>query len=258
VGDSFLIISAGIDYINTGVYYLGQDGSYLQLSYGGLGAGPVHPTYTPSAKGTYSYQLSPGNSNQATLTMTPNGATQPAQVVPTNLTFTSTTGGDYLYSGFGTFTFYLPVTNAQLENVSNRVTLRANDIDISGFVIGGTSSRLTLIRAVGPSLATFGVSPCSKSPQFSLFAGTGTDVYAPGQSWSVADSLPFGPYEYDAQAMGWIFAIAGAFPLGSGSAEQVFFGLLAPGSYTVQTMDPTATSAGGAELTEVYVLPYSS
>jgi hypothetical protein len=258
VGDTFLIITAGIDYINTGVYYLAQDGTYLQLSYGGWGPGPVHPTYSPSAKGTYTYQLSPGSSNQATLTMTPSGDSQIVQVYPQILIFTSDTGGDYEYSHFGTFTFYLPVKDAQLENVSNRVTLHANDMPIAGFVIGGTSSRLTLIRSVGPSLATFGVSPCSKSPQFSLFAGTGNDVYASGQSWSVADSDPFGPYAYDAQAMGWIFGIAGAFPLISGSAEQVFFGVLPSGSYTVQTTDPTATSAGGAALVEVYILPYSS
>lgn len=257
VADSFLIITAGVDYINTGVYYLGKDGSYLQLSYGGWGPGPVHPTYSPSISGTYAYQLSPGTADQATLTLTPSSGAQAAQSASNNLIFTSDTGGDYLYAGFGTFAFYLPVKDAQLENVSNRVVMHANDTAVSGFVIGGNSSRLTLIRAVGPTLAAFGVTPCSKSPQFSLFAGTGSSLIASGAPWSVTDGPPYGAYTYDAQAMGWIFGLAGAFPLDSGSAEQAFFGPLAPGSYTVQTTDPTATSAGGAELTEVYVLPYS-
>jgi len=58
--------------------------------------------------------------------------------------------------------------------------------------------------------------------------------------------------------MNWIFSIAGAFPLNANSNDQVFFGMLPPGAYTVQVSDTTVGAGGGTALIEVYILPYSS
>jgi hypothetical protein len=256
VGDSLLVMSAGIEYITTSVYYLGADGTALLLSSGGWGPGPVNPAYIPSAKGTFTFQPAQGNPNQATLTIViaTNGQISSSS---TNLIFTSDTRGYYVYQGFGSFTFFLPSGDVSLLNVSNRVTLRKNDTAVSGFVIGGTAPRFVLIRAVGQSLASFGVSPVSVAPQFAVYSSASSQLVASGQAWNVSDANVFGPYEYDAQAMGWTFELAGAFPLASGSNEQAFFNFLQPGAYTVQTTDPAAASTGGSELTEVYVLPYS-
>jgi hypothetical protein len=161
------------------------------------------------------------------------------------------------------FQFFLNVTNGFLENVSNRVTLTVSDPAITGFVISGNSPRLVVIRAVGPSLTNFNVSPVSNNPQFALFSSSGSELEI-GQKWSLVTipTLHGGPgvvpqTQFDAQAMGWIFGIAGAFPLNSNSNDEAYFNVLSPGAYTVVVSDPTVGPIGGSALIEVYILPYS-
>ena len=120
--------------------------------------------------------------------------------------------------------------------------------------IQGGGTRLVLVRVVGPSLAQFGVSPLSGSPQLGVFQGTGTLQIATGQKW---DSGSMNTQGYDAEAMSWIFSMVGAFPLVSGSNDVAFFGVMSPGVYTAQASDSKVTAAGGSALTEVYILPYS-
>jgi hypothetical protein len=219
--------------------------------------------------GTYTYALTPGSPYEATLTLNVPSLTP---VIDQLLEFQSDTSGGGITFGFSLF---LSTPNTFLTNVSNRVTLRAGDISMTGFVIEGNSPRLVLIRAVGPSLANFGVSPVSNNPKFELFSSSGAPLAA-GQNWSLVTyssiepnpppgpngALPtvfyFSPTQFDAQAMNWIFSIAGAFPLNANSSDQVFFGELPPGAYTVQVSDPTVGSNGGTALVEVYILPYSS
>jgi len=105
-----------------------------------------------------------------------------------------------------------------------------------------------LVRAIGPGLAQFGVGPVSARPSLSIFAGASPE--ASGQPWGAFSG-------YDSQAMGWIFQLAGAFPLQAGSNDAVFFGLLGPGAYTAQVQDSTSGAAGAAALVEVYILPFS-
>ena len=142
-------------------------------------------------------------------------------------------------------------------------------------MIEGSSPRLVLIRAGGPYLANFGVSPVSSNPKLELFSSSGAPLAA-GQDWSlvtyssIEPNLPagpngalppvfyFSPTQFDAQAMNWIFNIAGAFPLNANSNDQVFFGELPPGAYTVQVSDTTVGAGRGTALIEVYILPYSS
>jgi hypothetical protein len=146
------------------------------------------------------------------------------------------------------FSILQPADNSFLTNLSNRVTLRPADTAITGFVIGGTESRYVLVRAIGPGLAQFGVGPVSARPSLSIFAGASPE--ASGQPWGAFSG-------YDSQAMGWIFQLAGAFPLQAGSNDAVFFGLLGPGAYTAQVQDSTSGAAGAAALVEVYILPFS-
>ena len=148
------------------------------------------------------------------------------------------------------FRSFLRRKNTFLTNVSNRVTLRPNDTAISGFVIEGNTQRLVLVRTVGPTLAEFGVSPVSAHPNLKLFSGIEANLIASGQPWGSGTT-------YDAQAMGWIFGIAGAFQLKTGSNDVVYFGVLDPGAYTAEAFDPTVGVEGGSALTEVYILPYS-
>jgi hypothetical protein len=246
IGDSF--VSLHWNFLDNGsaeLFYLGSDGTCEQLSDAvtdGLG---LPPTYEPSQTGTYTYIPTAGNPDQAILTITT--AAGDSQFI---LEFTGDSYGFFLAPGVSGFSFLLAAQNAFLTNVSNRVTLRPSDTAITGFVIEGTGSRLVLIRTVGPTLAQFGVKPISANPALGLYSGTGTDLIASGQDWGSVTG-------YDAQAMGWIFGIAGAFPLLSGSNDVAYFGILNPGIYTVQSSDATTPTTGASALTEVYILPYS-
>jgi hypothetical protein len=242
LGDSFLTVNFEFRGMgNATTFYLGTDGSCRQLSTVTLnGAGAV-PTYGGSVSSTYSYAFTPGNPNEAMLVL----STGASYV----LDFTNDTNG--AVNGIGSFYMVRPLANSFLANVSNRVALRASEVAVTGFVVGGDAARLVLIRVVGPTLTQFGVSPVSPNPELNLFSGVGTLEIGAGQKWSATT-------KYDAQAMGWIFSMAGAFPLQAGSNDVVYFGALSPGAYTVQASDSTLGSTGGSALTEVYILPYAS
>jgi len=254
---SFAFMETTSAYPSGATIYFSDDGTFYAISQSALEPGPQSGLYYfPSQKGTYVYQPSSGIPYQANLTLSYDGGSQLSETLdfaPNR----SALSADRFYR----FSFFFPTTEGQLLNVSNRALLRAGDTAIAGFVIGGTAPRPVLIRAVGPSLANFGVSPVAKAPQFSLFQGTGTVALAASYPWNPQDNTELGgaagPYAYDSQAMGWIFGIIGAFALDSSANEQVFFGFVAPGVYTVQTSDPSATATGGWELTEVYVFPDS-
>jgi hypothetical protein len=228
------------------LYYLGADGSCTRLYSRNEALGFV--SYDPTLSGTYTYLPAPGNPGEAVLTVSLPDA-------PLVNSFTLEFSGDTQGSVTGissiateVFSILQPADNSFLTNLSNRVALRPADTAITGFVIGGTGSRYVLVRAIGPGLAQFGVAPVSARPALSIF--TGATPAASGQPWGAFPG-------FDAQAMGWIFQLAGAFPLQAGSNDAVYFGLLAPGAYTAQVVDPTSGSAGAAALVEVYILPYS-
>jgi hypothetical protein len=249
VGDSFFSFaySSGVGGTSgTGLLYLAADGTCRQLSASLSefeGPGPITPIYMGSATGTYTYTVNADDSAAASLIVTmPSSA--PLADYALALMFTSGTTGGSTYAPEGqfgplayipgTFTLLLHSQNNFLVNVSNRVTLRPSDTSISGFVIQGSGSRLVLVRAVGPTLAQFGVSPVSQNPQLNLFSGTGTKQIAPGAVW---DSGTYATGGYDTQAMTWIFSMVGAFSLQADSKDVAYFGLLAPGVYTAQSFD---------------------
>jgi len=115
---------------------------------------------------------------------------------------------------------------------------------ILGFVITGDSARDVLIRAVGPSLAKFGVSAPAEATRLTLYAGSQRLVSAGWRS----DTLPV---RRASQRVG-------AFPLldGAQPREGQVLVQLPPGAYTVHIeQDGEAASppaAGRAVLGEVY------
>ena len=160
----------------------------------------------------------------------------PDQTTAYVLEFTGDTYGSVTVDlGFSDFSFLLASQNTFLTNVSNRIRLRPTDTAITGFVIEGAASRLVLIRTIGPTLAEFGINPFAAMPNLYLFSGTGTDQIASGQPWGAVTG-------YDAQAMSWIFALTGAFPLEAGSNDEVWFGILGPGTYAAQVSDTTTAA----------------
>ncbi len=256
IGDSFLILTDQTRLAsNTQLIHLANDGTCELLQCIFIGPGVATPPI-PSQRGTYTYLQTPGGPTPATLTLNFPGtgfsslsATYDHQDSFGYITATITIIGAPAYGIDNFFTLFPSLPNTFLTNVSNRVILRTSDVAVTGFVIEGTGSRFVLIRAVGPGLTQFAVSPISKNPSMTIYSSSSAPVS--GQPWGSVSG-------YDAQAIQWISNIAGAFPLPAASNDQVYFALLAPGSYTVQATDSTVGASGGNALVEVYILPYSS
>ncbi len=127
---------------------------------------------------------------------------------------------------------------SRLANVSARAPVgTGSDVLVIGFAVGGTGNRNVLIRAIGPTLAAFGVSGTLADPRFEVLRD-GVLVSA-NDNWNAARAP--------------VFASVGAFALTPGSADAALALALAPGTYTVQVSGAGTTT--GAALVEVYELP---
>ena len=133
-----------------------------------------------------------------------------------------------------------------LVNISTLARVAAgDDALVSGFVISGSTNRSVLVRAIGPTLAAFGVNDSLARPVLSVFQGS--NMVATNSAWG-------GPSRAAVEAMTDAFDRAGAFRLLDDAGYDAAVVLsLAPGSYTVQVKSGDA--APGATLLEVYDLP---
>jgi hypothetical protein len=130
---------------------------------------------------------------------------------------------------------------AQLINISTRGEVgTGGDILIAGFVVGGTQPATVLVRAVGPTLATFNVTGFLASPVLTVFDSSGTQIAA-NTGWGT------GPDPSQITSVG---ASVGAFALTAGSADSALVLTLAPGSYSMQVTGTSGTT--GIALAEVY------
>ncbi|MBI5693208.1 MAG: peptidylprolyl isomerase [Verrucomicrobia bacterium] len=132
-------------------------------------------------------------------------------------------------------------TTPRLVNVSARTEVGAgNDILIAGFYIGGTTARTVLIRAIGPTLAVFGVTDTLSDPRLRLFSGS--TLVAENDNWGGQAGLTAAA------------AAVGAFALSNpASSDAVLLLTLPPGGYTAQVSG--ANNGTGVALVEVYELP---
>jgi hypothetical protein len=133
-----------------------------------------------------------------------------------------------------------------LVNISTLARVSGgDDALVSGFVISGASNRAVLVRAVGPTLAAFGIRDALARPVLSVFQGE--RLVGSNMGWSGSNSASM-------EAMNDAFDRAGAFRLVDATSRDACLVLsLAPGSYTVQVK--SEDSAPGATLLEVYDLP---
>jgi hypothetical protein len=125
-------------------------------------------------------------------------------------------------------------TNPRLTNLSARGVVSPGEPLITGFVVAGGTKRV-LVRAVGPSLAAFGLPAASllPSPRITLVDAAGRPV---------GDLAPV-------DAASRVFRDRlGAFPLLADGNEIESVATLAPGSYTVQA----SGGGGGMALVEIY------
>jgi hypothetical protein len=206
-------------------------------------SGNINTTYPP-VSGTYTYTVDLQNPSHATIVSSdgvdPPYSQQffffsPLRAIPyLGLPTLGTSAWSQIYPG--------QTTNGG-ANVSNRCQLTTGGFAISGFVVQSGGPRWVLIRAVGASLANFGVSSTVSAPSFTLHDSTQA-VVGTSSVWASDPNLTAG--------YSTIFSIVGAFPLNRGSDEGVLLVPLNPGAYTAVF----SAGSAGTILCEIYILPY--
>jgi hypothetical protein len=135
-----------------------------------------------------------------------------------------------------------PATTPRLVNVSARAQVGTGDgVLIAGFVVAGTAPRTVLIRAVGPTLGSYGVVGSLQDPILELsqsINGTNT-VVASNDNWGG-----------DTQISN-VGSTVGAFSLSSSSSKDAAILItLPPGVYSAKASGAANTT--GVALIEIY------
>lgn len=142
----------------------------------------------------------------------------------------------------------LSSTAGRLINLSTRASVASGAAPtlIVGFVVQSAQSRLHLIRAIGPTLQSFGVSGFMPNPRLQAFVDNGTTsvpiVNAANDDWT--------PNSPDGFPIAETTAAVGGFPLPQGSRDAVLLPILPGGLYTAHAK--SADGVGGVVLVEVY------
>lgn len=130
-------------------------------------------------------------------------------------------------------------TAQRLINVSARNLVgTGDDIMIAGFVVDGTVGKTLLIRAVGPTLASFGVGGTLADPKLEIY-NSSTVKIVENDNWS--------------PTLAATASAVGAFPLLAGSRDAALLVTLPPGAYSAQIAG--VANATGEALVEVYEVP---
>jgi outer membrane protein assembly factor BamB/subtilisin family serine protease len=130
---------------------------------------------------------------------------------------------------------------SRLTSISARASVGTGaNIIIAGFAFNGNVPKTLLIRAVGPSLAQYGVSGVLANPRLDLYQGS-TVIYS-NDDWGGSTTLTNA------------FTAVNAFQLnGPTSLDAVLLVTLPPGTYTAQVSGVNGTT--GVALVEVYEMP---
>ena len=76
-----------------------------------------------------------------------------------------------------------PLSNSKLVNMSARGSVGTGDnVLISGFIVGDVESATVVVRALGPSLTSFGVSGVLSDPTLTIYDSNGTAI-ASNDNW---------------------------------------------------------------------------
>ena len=137
-----------------------------------------------------------------------------------------------------------------LANISTRARVGTGDrLLIPGFVIGGSSAKRVLIRAVGPTLsqAPFGVPGALADPELVLVRQSDNAVLASNDDWGTGQ---------DAATLQAAFSEVHAFQLPLGSRDAALVVALPPGGYTAQVRGVAEQT--GVALVEVYDMDTNS
>lgn len=134
----------------------------------------------------------------------------------------------------------------RLTNLSVRTTAGTNDEVLTvGFVLAGTPGKELLLRAIGPTLADFGVTDALADPRLQLFSGP--TLLSANDNWA-SDTLPVAAGGNTAAGMANAFSVAGAFGLRADSLDAALLRTLSAGGYTAQISGAAGTGIALAEL----------
>jgi len=129
----------------------------------------------------------------------------------------------------------------RLMNISTRSLVgTGSGVEIAGFVVRGTQPKTVLIRANGPSLASFNLTGALADPSLTLVDANQT-VVALNTGWCTAPNVS------DIQGAA---SLAGAFSWPIGSKDSAILSTLQPGAYTA--LISGASGDTGVALAEVY------
>ena len=202
---------------------VGSDGSiFLYATDGGsfrdAGAGSV------SATGSFAITTSSGNRFT--------GRADPATGFLTG-TLTGGPGGTFTAAIASGVSF----SDGFLRNLSTRGPVgTGGDILVAGFAVSGNAPKKVLVRAIGPTLAAFGVAGALADTRLDLFSGN-TLVVA-NDNWGGAGDVIAAS------------SAVGAFPLSPSSLDSVVLATLPPGLYTAQVSGVGGRT--GVALVELY------
>lgn len=164
--------------------------------------------------------------------------------------YTATVSGVGGASGVGLVELYDVIqpsafSDDKLTNVSTRGRVGSgSEVLIAGVIINGTTPKRMLIRAVGPTLSTFGVSSSLADPVLKLVRQETGLVVRENGDWEKGN---------DATEMVRVAAEVGATALPSGSKDSAILITLPPGVYTA--IVDTGDGSEGIALVEVYEVP---
>jgi hypothetical protein len=132
----------------------------------------------------------------------------------------------------------------RIANVSARAEVTGGDGSlIAGLVIGGETTCRLLVRGIGPTLTSLGVSGALPDPVLTLYAADGAGVLATNDDWAANREIVTGES---------LFRRVGAFDLPAGSKDAVLVVRVKPGAYTVVLSAKNAER--GTALIEAYLL----
>lgn len=118
----------------------------------------------------------------------------------------------------------LPAASGRFRNLSSRARVSTgSNVTIMGFVLSGSGQGQVTVRAVGPTLESFGVTDVLADPQVDIFRSGGERV-ASNDDWSTNFET--------ALALEDVFARTGAFGLARSTRDAALIATLGPGSYT--------------------------
>ncbi len=212
---------------------------------GGVNAGSsVTMSVTAQLPGTYQWQLNGVNIPGATSAVytIPVAGTTDAGVYTVVISYAAVAAPASYAMGQLTVT-----SDARIVNLSARANVGSGAALLdTGFVVSGSASasKQLLIRGIGPTLATFGVTGVLATPSLALTTAAGTPI-ASNAVWGGSPVL--------ASAM----AGAGAFTLATNSLDSVVLKSVAPGAYTAALVGSTA-GATGVALNEIYDTSYQT